>query len=860
MRRVGTLVVFVVGIGGPIVTAGSAQTPAAQGRPASREQTPAVPAKTRATARQTLDKYCVSCHNQRLKVAGLTLDTLDLAHVGSAASVWEKVATKIRTHEMPPAGMPRPDSATYAAVTSELETALDSAAAAKPNPGRVAVHRLNRVEYANSIRDLLALQIDSRSLLPADDSNQESFDNIASVLSVSPVLLEGYLTAASSVSRLAVGDTAMAPLVETYQIPKSLVQDDRTRDDLPFGSQGGTVIRHHFPVDAEYTVKVLLRRELYYYIIGMGDPHQIEIRLDGTLLKRVNIGGEAKGRASAESFIGQNQGDPEWEVYMQTADAGLEVRLPVKAGTREVGISFVRQYYEPTGILQPPQHGFARATNELYHGHPAVDTILIGGPYSAVGPGDTPSRRRVFVCHPKHANASRAARGGGAPQAERAAGGGTPASEEEEPCAKQILSTLARRAYRRPVTEKDLSRLLDSYREGRAEGDFAVGVRYGLERMLASPSFLFRIEQEPANTPEGTVYRLSDLDIASRLSFFLWSSIPDDELLDVAIRGKLREPAVLARQVRRMLADSRSQALVDNFATQWLSLGKLAGVVPDVDVYPEFDENLREAMQEETRRFIGSQLREDRSVIELLTADYTFVNERLAQHYGIPYVYGNHFRRVTFTDGKRGGLLGHASTLTATSYPNRTSPVLRGKWILANLLGAPPPPPPADVPPLKEAGEEGQPRSVRERLEEHRKNPACASCHRRMDPLGFSLENFDGVGKWRTISDGASIDTAAVLPDGTELQGLSGLRTLIASHPQEFVRTLGEKLLSYAIGRVIEPYDLPAVRKVASESAVQNYRWSSLVEAIVRSTPFTMGIVEGKESRNGQPVTGVASQ
>jgi mono/diheme cytochrome c family protein len=835
MRRLGTLVVVLVGIGGPIATAGRAQAPAAQVREVSREQTPAVAAKTRASARETLDKYCVSCHNQRLKVAGLTLDTLDLAHVGSAASIWEKVATKIRTHEMPPAGRPRPDSATYAATASELETALDNAAAAKPNPGRVAVHRLNRVEYANSIRDLLALQIDSRSLLPSDDSNQESFDNIASVLSVSPVLLEGYLSAASRVSRLAVGDTAMAPLVETYQIPKSLAQDDRTREDLPFGSQGGTVIRHHFPVDAEYTVKVSLRRELYYYIIGMGDPHQIEIRLDGTLIKRFNIGGEARGRASAESFIGQNQGDPEWEVYMQTADAGLEVRLPVKAGTREVGISFVRQYYEPTGMLQPPQHGFARATNELYHGHPAVDTISIGGPHSIVGAGDTPSRRRVFVCHPKD-------------------------SAAEEPCAKQILTTLARRAYRRPVTERDLGRLLNSYKEGRAEGDFALGIRYGLERVLASPSFLFRIEEEPANAPEGTPYRLSDLDIASRLSFFLWSSIPDDELLDVAIRGKLREQAVLARQVRRMLADSRSQALVDNFATQWLSLGKLAGIVPDVDVYPEFDENLREAMQEETRRFIGSQLREDRSVIELLTANYTFVNERLAQHYGIPHVYGNHFRRVTFTDGKRGGLLGHASTLTATSYPNRTSPVLRGKWILANLLGGPPPPPPADVPPLREAGEEGQPRSVRERLEEHRKNPACASCHRRMDPLGFSLENFDGVGKWRTISDGAPIDTTAVLPDGAQLQGLSGLRTLIASHPQEFVRTLGEKLLSYAIGRVIEPYDLPAVRKVARESATQNYRWSSLVEAIVTSTPFTMGIVEGKESRNGQPVTGVASQ
>ena len=478
------------------------------------------------------------------------------------------------------------------------------------------------------------------------------------------------------------------------------MQDDRTRDDLPFGSQGGTVIRHHFPVDGEYTVKVLLRRELYYYIIGMGDPHQIEIRLDGALLKRFSVGGEGKGRAAAESFIGQNQGDPEWEVYMQTADAGLEVRLPVKAGTREVA-DLVRP-----AILRTDRDTSASSTRLRTRHQRAVSrppgcrhgsdrwSVLDRRPRRHAEPPPTCSSviRRT------------------APQ--------------REPCAKQILSTLARRAYRRPVTEKDLGRLLE-FVQGRAapQGASRSGIQHGLERMLASPSFLFRIEHEPANKAVGTVYRLSDLDLASRLSFFLWSSIPDDELLDVAIRGKLGEPAVLAKQVRRMLADPRSQALVDNFATQWLSLGKLAGIVPDVDVYPEFDENLRDAMQQETRRFIGSQLREDRSVMELLTANYTFVNERLAQHYGIPNVYGAHFRRVTFEDGRRGGLLGHASTLTVTSYPNRTSPVLRGKWVLANLLGAPPPPPPADIPALKDPGEDGQPHSVRERLEQHRKNP-----------------------------------------------------------------------------------------------------------------------------------------
>jgi Protein of unknown function (DUF1592)/Protein of unknown function (DUF1588)/Protein of unknown function (DUF1585)/Protein of unknown function (DUF1587)/Protein of unknown function (DUF1595)/Planctomycete cytochrome C len=774
--------------------------------------------------RAVLDKYCVGCHNERLKTAGLMLDTMDVEHVGTAAEVWEKVARKFRTQEMPPPGRPRPDADTYGAMASRLEMALDTMAAAHPNPGRVAVHRLNRVEYTNAVRDLLGLEVDSRSLLPADDTNQESFDNIASVLSVSPALLEGYLSAASKVSRLAIGDPAMAPVVDTYQIPKALIQDDRTGDDLPFGSQGGTVIRHHFPVDGEYTVKVLLRRELYYYIIGMGDPHQIDIRLDDALLKRFSVGGEAKGRAAAESFIGQNQGDPEWEKYMQTADAGLEVRIPVKAGIRDVAVSFVRQYAEPSGILQPPQRGFSRAVDELYHGHPAVDTVSIGGPYSAGGAGDTTSRHQVFTCYPK----------------ERAS---------QEPCAKQILSTLARRAYRRPITERDLGRLLSSYEAGRAEGGFEVGVQQGLERMLAAPSFLFRIEREPANKAPGTAYRLSDLELASRLSFFLWSSIPDDQLLDVAIRGKLSDPPVLATQIRRMLGDSRSQALVDNFATQWLSLGKLAGVVPDVEVFPDFDENLRQAMQQETRRFIASQLRDDRSVIELLTANYTFVNERLARHYGIPNIYGDHFRRVTFDDGRRGGLLGQAGILTVTSYPNRTSPVLRGKWVLANLLGAPPPPPPPDVPALKE-NSDGQPRSMRDRMAEHRKNPACASCHQRMDPLGFSLENFDGLGRWRSLSDGAPIDASAALPDGTQFQGLDGLRKLLLGHKEEFVRTVTERLLSYAVGRVVEYYDLPAVRQIVRDSSTQDYRWSSLISAIVRSTPFTMGIVQSAPSED----------
>jgi hypothetical protein len=562
---------------------------------------------------------------------------------------------------------------------------------------------------------------------------------------------------------------------------------------------------------------------LYDYLIGMGEPHQLDVRVDGALLRRFTVGGEAKGIPAPETFAGNTQGDDEWEKYMHTADAGLEIRAAVKAGTHEVGVSFVRNHWEAEGIVQPPQRGFARTTNERYHGNPGVDTVLIGGPYQPAVADDTASRRRIFSCRPS-------------PRL------------TEEACATQIFSTLARRAYRRPLNERDVERLMSFYRLGRADGNFDAGIRRGLERMLAAPSFLFRVQHEPATSLPGTVYRLNDLDLASRLSFFLWSSIPDDELLDLAVRGELKDPAVLDRQVRRMIRDARSRALVDNFANQWLKLGKLAGVVPDVDEFPDFDENLREAMQQETHLFVGSQLQEDRSVLELLTADYTFLNERLARHYQVPDIYGSHFRRVSFADGSRGGLLSQASILTVTSYPNRTSPVVRGKWLLDTMLGSPPPPPPLDVPPLKEneRGENQRPLSVRERMEAHRRNPACAVCHVRMDPLGFSLENFDALGKWRTESDGAPIDAAAVLPDGTKFEGIVGLRALLAGHKEEFVGTLTEKLLAYALGRGIEFYDLPAVRAIVRAAAPDDYRWSSLIAGIVRSKPFTMGVVPGK--------------
>ena len=779
------------------------------------------------TLSPTLTTYCMGCHNARLRTGNLALDQFDPARIAAAPDVWEKVARKLRTREMPPAGARRPDEETYHRLITSLESDLDAAAAVAPRPGRVPVHRLNRTEYTNAIRDLLALDVDGRQLI-ADEPAGNGFDNVASVLTASPALIESYLSAASTVARLAVGDRSLGPVVDTFKVPTAMAQDDRASERQSFGSRGGVNVRYHFPVDGTYTIKVVLKRQLYLYLIGMGEAHQIDLRVDGALLKRFTIGGEGRGMTAPESFAGNTQGDPAWEVYMHTADAGLEVRVPVNAGTRDVSVSFLRQHIEPEGVLQPPQRGFARTTNELYFGEPTVDSLLIGGPYQPAVAPNTPSRRKIFVCRPA-----------------------TQASEEG--CARRILATLARRAYRRPPTGAEVATLVEFYRGGRTDGDFDLGIERGLRRILSSPSFLFRIEHDPfdaapgksfdalgkpLDSVRGQAFALNPIDLASRLSFFLWSSIPDDELLNLATAGTLSNPTVLDQQVRRMLRDEKSQALVDNFAMQWLQLGRLAGVVPDVDEFPDFDENLREAMRQETRQFIGSQLREDRNVVDLVRADYSFINERLARHYGVPDVYGNRFRRVVFTDGIRGGLLGQASILTATSYPNRTSPVLRGRWLLESLLGAPPPPPPPDVPPLKENGADGERHSVRERLDAHRKNPGCAICHVRMDPLGFSLENFDALGKWRATSDGVAVDASASLPDGSRFDGVTGLRALIVSHREDFVRTFADRLLSYAIGRGTELSDGPAVRRIVREAAAQDYRWSAIITAIVHSTPF----------------------
>ena len=774
--------------------------------------------------RALLDTYCITCHNERLRTAGFILDRIDAEDVSESGEAWENVLRKVRSGEMPPDGMPRPDQATLDAFASSLEMALDDHAAAHPNPGRVGVHRLNRTEYTNAIRDLLALEIDGRSLLLADDADKMGFENNASVLSFSSAMLERYMSAARKISRLAIGDPTIAPVFETYDIPKTLAQDDRMSEDLPFGSRGGTAIRHRFPVDGEYVIKIRLRRQLYDYILGLGRAHRLEVRLNGERIKVFTVGGEDKGTPAPATYAGNLPGDPEWEEYMHSADASLEVRFPARAGTWVVGVSFVKETSEPEGVLQPPTTGRGVALNEWYDGNAAVESVTIGGPYHAEGPGETHSRRRIFVCRPT-------------------------GSEDEQPCAEEILSTLARRAYRRPVTEADVQTLLRFHNAGRSQGGFEAGIQLALQRLLVDPDFLFRIEYAPPKAAPGAVYRLSDIDLASRLSFFLWSSIPDDELLDLAARGELKDPGILQQQVRRMLADARSKALVDNFVSQWLNLPKLRGTVPDPEVFPDFDENLRQAFQRETTLFVESRRRADRSVVDLLNANYTFVNERLARHYQIPGIYGSHFRRLTFSDEKRGGLLGQGSILTVTSYPNRTSPVLRGKWLLDNILGMPPPPPPPNVPALKESAENGKASSLRERLEQHRENPACAVCHARMDPLGFALENFDAIGKWRTTSGGKPIDASGAFPDGTQFQDMAGLKKLLLRHREKFVGTFTERLLTYALGRGVEYYDLPAIRTIMREAAATDFRWSSLSEGIVNSVPFQMSIVSSPESQ-----------
>ena len=768
--------------------------------------------------RDFLDTNCVSCHNDALMTGGLTLESIDVEDVGANALVWEKVLHKLATGEMPPMGMRRPDPTSSDAMAFWLETSLDRAASRNPEPGRVGVHRLNRTEYTHAIRDLLALEIDGKALLLPDEADS-GFDNIAASLTMSPAHLERYMSAARKISRLAVGDHTMGevPGFEMYQVPGLLVQAGPVSEDLPFGSRGGAAIRHHFPLDGEYVIRVRLRRQIYDYIVGMGNRQQLDVRIDGKRVRRFTVGGAAPGVAGPLTWVGEIVGETAWELYMHDADDGLEVRVPVEAGTRTVGVSFVDTPFQPEGFPQPvmEERDFGRIFDEQYDGPAAVDTVSIGGPYSTDGPGDTPSRRAVFLCQPDRV-------------------------EDEASCARTILSTLARRAYRRPATEDEIETLIGFYEQERSRAGFEAGIQSAIERLLMSFNFLFRIEEDPGDLEPGTVYRLSDLDLASRLSFFLWSSIPDDELLDVAVRGELTDPDVLKRQVLRMLADPRSRTLIDNFASQWLTIRKARTWQPDPAGFPFFEENLRMALIEETELFIDSQFREDRSVVDMLSANYSFINERLATHYGIPGVYGERFRRVTFDDGIRGGLLGQGSVLMVTSYPDRTTPVVRGLWLLDNMLGMSPPPPPPNVPDLEASAEEGVVLSIREQMAVHRQNPACAVCHVRMDPLGFALENFDAVGRWRTEADGIPIDASAVFSDGTPIEGVRGVREFLLDHREDFVKSLTSRLLMYSLGRRVDFADNPAIRRVLRESADTDYRWSSIILGIVKSTPFQM--------------------
>jgi cytochrome c5 len=798
----------------------------------SARQTPAPAAAassdTRTTVQPVLDKYCVTCHNQRLRTAGLTLDAADVAAPAKNAELWERVIAKLRARSMPPAGLPRPDVATYDAAASSLERAIDSAWLAHPNPGRIgAVHRLNRVEYTNAIRDLFSLDVDVTSQLPGDETADGSFDNFADVLTISTSHLERYLSVARQVTRLAVGLPPMIPAADRFEIPLHVLQDDRQSDDLPLGSRGGIAVRYQFPADGEYAIKVRLRRQYQDYVMGMGWPQRLDVRVDGALAKRFTVGGEAKGRPAAASYAGDGEpgfaGDDSWEKYMQIeADAGLEIRMPMTAGAHMVSASFVREMWEPEGLPQPLQRGRVLTNDEIYMGHASVGALSISGPYR-VGRStrDTASRRALFICQPRR-------------------------QSEERDCAAKMLTRVARMAYRRPATAADTRTLLEFFGRGRHDGgSFDAGIQFALERVLVDPDFLLRVYRDPPAS-RGTVsaqsYPLSELEVASRLSFFLWNSIPDERLLELAERKQLTKPDVLEQQTRRMLADPRAMsALVDNFGAQWLNLRRVREVIVHPDIYPDFDDSLLEAFEQETKLFLASTLREDRSVRDLLGADYTFVNERLARHYRIPGIYGSRFRRVTLPNlDQRGGLLGNGAILATTSYPERTSPVLRGKWLLDNILGTPPPPPPPGVSTTLTEPKAGTlPPTIRERLDEHRKSPTCASCHSLIDSLGFALENFDATGGWRTTDEsGKAVDASGRTIGGDTLAGFTGLRTALLAQPQRFPSAVTSKLLAYALARRVEYFDQPAVRQIVNDAARDDYRWSSIIVGIVKSPTF----------------------
>jgi hypothetical protein len=834
-----------------------------------------VSAQQQVDTRAFMKQYCISCHTQQARQRGtvpVALDELDPANVSRDARTWEQVARKMRAGVMPPSGMPRADRAVHDRFLAFVEGELDRAARATPNPGRTeAFHRLNRKQYQNAVRDLLALDVDVTALLPPDDASY-GFDNIAGVLRISPTLMERYLTAAQKISRTAVGLPPSSPHIDYFRVADDRAQDDRLSSQ-PFGTRGGASINYTFPMDAHYTIRVELSRDLNEQVPIYQEPQLLEVSIDG---ERVNVftlpgvaappppppsepvaaadvptddqaaagtapaatgratdapqrGAGAGARGAGARGGGGGRGNRQGQAQRNRADRDWEVRVPVKAGPHQVQVAFVKQssaVAETTRLpfLRPYPAGvnIAETRTGAY-----LRSVEIAGPFDPTGPGNSPSRQRVFSCHPPAAapaNASSPAR-----------------SVDSTTCARSILTTLARRAYRRPVASADVEPLMAFYRDGATTGSFDDGIDQALQRLLISPEFLLRVESDPAGVPANTPYRVSDVELASRLSFFLWSSIPDDELLRLAEQRQLRNPAVLERQVRRMIADDRFDSFVEQFAGQWLFLRNLAASVPVQQNFPDFDDTLRESFRIETEMFVESVIREDRSALDLLRADYTFLNERLARHYGIPNVKGNRFRRVVLpADSHRGGLLSQGSILTVTSYPDRTSPVVRGKWILENLLGTPPPPPLPGVPPLKPPSFAGKVLTMRERIAAHRNSPVCASCHSMMDPLGLALEHFDGVGKWRALDDsGAPIDASGGLPDGTKFDGVDGLRTALLSSDR-FVTTLTEKMLTYALGRGVEYYDMPAVRTIVRNTARDDYRFTSLIRAIVESAPFQM--------------------
>ena len=773
--------------------------------------------QTEAPSRALLDRYCVTCHNERLQTAGVMFDRVDINRADVHRELFEKVTRKLRSGQMPPQGRPRPEPAAVDAFVTALEAELDRAGAAAPNPGRVASHRLNRTEYVNAVRDLLDLEIDGEALLPSDMAGF-GFDNNADVLAMTPALMDRYITAATKVSRLAVGTLENRPAIQTYRLPNAARQEARMGEDLPFATHGGLAARHAFSLDGNYVFRVRLQRsDIGGTIRGniAEREYHIELRIDHALVERLTVGGAFAGQVRY-TLSGGGIAPPDDDVvhqqialYNQTADQDLEVRLPVKAGTRLVSAAF-------TDMAPSASAGVG---DNVVAG---VASLEIHGPYGGEIPEETPTRRRVFVCRPS-------------------------GPHDEEPCARRILGTLARRAYRRPVMDADLEPLMAIFEIGRAAEGFETGVARALEALLSMPAFLMRAETDPVDSPAGTIYPISDVELASRLAFFLWRSIPDEALLDAATRGQLRDPVVLARQTRRMLADRRAARWMSDFLGQWLQVRNLQTMVPDPLRFPGYDSTLRDALIKETELFFESQVREDRGVLDLLRADYTFLNARLAEHYGIPGVYGSHFRRMPVVDPARGGLLGQGSVLTTTSYADRTSVVLRGKWVLETLLGSPPPPPPANVPPLPENDGTREPTSLRERMEQHRSNPVCATCHVNMDPLGFALENFDAIGRWRESDEGAPIDSAITWRD-TEIDSPKAFReALLRQGEDELLRTIAEKLLTYALGRGVDYLDAPTVRRIVRDAARDDYRWSSLILGIVQSAPFQQRIVRDSD-------------